>query len=84
MGVMTAVGCRHTRHSDACTESCLGGGDIESIAHLTARLEENRAELEKAEDPARRFVILEVISGLESHIDYIKAGHPVKVKRARN
>lgn len=73
--VMTAVaGCRQSRHSDACTDACLAGSDAEAIAHLTARLEENRAELEKIDDPALRYVILEIISGLEAHIDYIKAG----------
>lgn len=71
--VAASVGCTTARHTEDCTEACLSAGKERAIEHLTARLEENRAELEKIDDPARRYVVLEIIAGLEAHIEYIKA-----------
>lgn len=71
--IVATVGCVTVRHTENCTESCLGAGKERAIEHLTARLEENRAELETIDDPARRYVVLEIIAGLEAHIEYIKA-----------
>lgn len=78
VAIVALVGCTTAQHSDDCTEVCLSGSDAQALAHLTARLEANRLELETVENPARRYVILEIISGIEAHIDYIKAGRPRK------
>lgn len=66
-------GCMKVRHTEECTEACLSGGQERAIEHLTTRLGENRAELEWTDDPARRYVILEIIAGIEAHIEFIES-----------
>lgn len=65
-------------HDDACVSACLAGGDRKALRHLFYVLETNRAALTDECDEKSCEILREIISGIEAHIDYIKAGKPLK------
>lgn len=61
-------------HDDSCVDACLAGSDEKALEHLTYQLEANRAAMKGARDDKSREILQEVLSGIEAHINYIKAG----------
>lgn len=61
-------------HDDTCVDACLAGSDEKALEHLAYQLEANRAAMKVARDDKSREILQEVISGIEAHINYIKAG----------
>lgn len=71
---IAALKISRTAHGDWCCESCVKGTNERALEHLEYMLEQNRRELEETTDEVSRGTILEIISGIEAHIDYIKSG----------
>lgn len=63
-------------HGDWCVESCVKGTNERALEHLKYMREQNCRELAKTRDETSAATIREIISGIEAHIDYIKAGRP--------
>lgn len=72
IALAAVCGCR-TAHSDACVVACLKN-DRTAIEHLEYRLAENRAALAETRDARDQAILKEIISGIEMHLDYIRAG----------
>lgn len=75
--VCLLVGCvseeKHP-HGDWCAAECVHATNERALEHLEYMREKNCRELELEKDERSAATILEIISGIDAHIDYIKAG----------